>query len=57
MDRRWLFAVGPHHTKYVHRAEAGKSKGSHGGKKQYGLSTDPPKGNPSGQGGGSASST
>ena len=24
MDGRWLFAAGPHHTEYIHRAEAGK---------------------------------
>ena len=34
----------------------GSKKSSHGGKEQYGLPTDPPKENPSGQGSGSASS-
>ena len=34
----------------------GSKKGRHGGKKQYGLSTDPLKENPSGQGGGGTSS-
>ena len=55
MDGRCVFAAKPYHTKYIHRAEVGKQKGSHGGKKQYSLPTDPPKENPSGQGGGGTS--